>query len=189
MSATVLIMPGSPALVPELAPADEASARLLAAAREAARAHRGPVDIVTTLDEASYTAHTGSFHAWGAPHVTVGGGNYLGELLARYVAGDREYRETREHVEPLDPDALTIVVVDGPAGLTARAPLALQPGAQATHEGLERFIAGGALGGLEGGVDKQLLWRELAQLTPKRAELIASDATLGVGRYVGVWQW
>lgn len=189
MSATVLIMPGSPALVRELAPADEASGQLLADARAIANTHAGPVDIVTTLDDASYTGHTGSFRAWGAPHVNVGGGNYLGELLARYVAGDREYRQTREHVEPLDPDALTIVVVDGPAGLTPRAPLALQPGAQATHEGLERFIDGGSLGGLEGGVDKQLLWRELAGLAPKRTELIASDASLGVGRYVGVWQW
>lgn len=191
----LLIVPGSPALIRELSLIDAPSTLLAHTIRECAHnldhtRPAAPVDIVCPLGEDDYTDHTGSLRAWGAPHVTVGGGNHLGELVVRYLLGERDYRPAREHLEPLDPEALTVVVVDGPAGLTDRAPLALQPGARETHEGLERFIGGdAALPPLEGGVLKPGLWCELAQLRPTRAELLASDDSLGVGRYVGVWQW
>lgn len=140
MSATLLIVPGSPALVSALSPAHAPSARIADAVRDAAAAPdvaEKPVDIVCPLDEDEYTAHAGSFAAWGAPQVTVGGGSHLGELIVRHLLGERDYRPARAAIGQLDPDALTVVVADGPAGLTPRAPLALLDDAPATHEGLQ----------------------------------------------------
>lgn len=182
-TASILIVPGSPALIAELGRGDEASRELERAARGATAGDTRPVDIVCRMGPDTYTAHTGTFAAWGAPQVDVGGGNHLGELIVRYLLGPRKYRPARAHVAPLDPAALTVVVADGPAGLTARAPLALVPGAPAVHEALRGFVATG-----RGCVDKQMLWEELALLDVTRARLLASDDTLGVGRYVGAWE-
>jgi len=194
---TLLIVPGSPALVSELSLADAPSRRLAAAIRGAAAGDARPVDIVCDLGEDGYTARTGTFAAWGAPQVDVGGGSHLGELVVRYLLGERDYRPARDRVAPLDPKALTVVVVDGPAGLTPRAPLAFIDEAPAVHEALSEFIASGSAPepGLDadwlgqGGVVKPELWIELAELEPRTATLLDVDATLGVGRYVGVWQW
>ena len=190
---TLFIVPGSPALVQELSLANAASHHLTRTIRDTvldAVPDGVPVDIVCPLDEDTYTAHTGSLRAWGAPQVQVGGGNHLGELVVRYVLGDRDYRPAREKIGQLDPEALTVVVVDGPAGVTPRAPLALVPGARETHEELQAFIAGNApLPPLEGGVLKPELWYELAALSPVEQTLLAADDSLGVGRYVGVWTW
>lgn len=182
-TASILIVPGSPALVAELGRGDEASRKLERSARGATAGDTRPVDIVCDMGPDTYTARTGTFAAWGAPQVDVGGGNHLGELIVRYLLGPREYRPARAHVAPLDPVALTVVVADGPAGLTARAPLALVPGAPAAHEALRGFVATG-----RGCVDKQMLWEELSLLDVTQAHLIASDDTLGVGRYVGAWE-
>lgn len=38
------------------------------------------------------------------------------------------------------------------------------------------------------GVEEPELWLELAGCTPKRAQVRATDATLGVGRYVAGWE-
>lgn len=186
-TASVLIVPGSPALVAELGRGDAASRELERAARAAAAGDIRPVDIVCDMGPDTFTARTGTFAAWGAPQVDVGGGNHLGELVARYLLGPREYRPARARVAPLDPSALTVVVADGPAGLTARAPLAFVPGDPAAHEALRRFVATGR-GFVRGGVDKHMLWEELSLLDVTQAHLIASDDTLGVGRYVGAWE-
>ncbi len=194
MTATIWIIPGSPALVEELSLHDAPSHRLRThirslAAEEAAGSNR-PIDIVCSLDERWRTGHTGSLQAWGAPQVRVRGGNHLGELVARYALGDPEVREVRAHIGTPDPQAVTVVVVDGSAGLTARAPLALVPGAQELHQRMCEWLGGG-----EGIVDTQMpgvvepaLWHELAELTPQRAMLVDADDTLGVGRYVAVWE-
>lgn len=196
-TAPVLIIPGSPALVAELAPAHAASRRLATAAREASVASAArPVDVVCDLADDAYTSRTGSLAAWGAPQVTVSGGNYGGELVARYVLGSREYRPARAEIGALDPRALTVVVVDGPAGLTQRAPLALVEDAPATHEALEAFLATGKypLGEVDeaalasAGVIRTRLWRELSLLNASRTRLIDADDSLGVGRYVAEWE-
>ncbi|MCT1444098.1 hypothetical protein EKI51_09495 [Corynebacterium sanguinis] len=183
----LLILPGSPALVRELSPAHEPSQCLVETIRHTAAGYpERPIHIVGSRDKRWYTAHSGSFRAWGAPHVTVKGGNHLPELVARYVLGDPEVAEMRGSVEPLDPQALTVVVVDGPAGLTERAPLALVEGAHEAHEALERFVDGGEFpGSLDGVVEKQL-WRELAALEAEK-RLVDSDDSLGVGAYVAEW--
>lgn len=68
----------------------------------------------------------------GCPQVNVGKGFYLPELIARYVAGPFiednptvDVSEIRPRLGKPRGGTLTIVVVDGSAGLTERAPLAL----------------------------------------------------------------
>ena len=183
----LLIIPGSPALVRELSPAHGPSRRLAETIwRTVAGYPPRPIHIVGSRDERWYTAHTGSFAAWGAPQVTLKGGNHLPELVARYALEDPDVAGSREHLQPIDTDALTVVVVDGPAGLTERAPLALVEGAREAHEALERFVDGGEFpGSLDGVVEKQL-WRELAALEAEK-RLVDSDDSLGVGAYVAEW--
>lgn len=118
-------------------------------------------------------------------------GEFLGELVARYALGDPQVRGVRSSIGTPDPGAVTVVVLDGPAGLDARAPLALVDGAAQLHDQLCGWLGGGDAAG----VDKQMpavvepeLWRELASITPAEAALIDHDDTLGVGRYVAVWQ-
>ena len=180
------IVPGSPALA--LSPSDAASQRLLQAVRALAETAGGrAIDIVCSQDERWYTAHTGSFAAWGGPEITVRAGNHLGELVARFALGDPEVREVRGEIGTPDPDVVTVVVLDGPAGLTPRAPLALVDGAPEYH----RRLCGWLDGGQPEVVDKQLLepalWHELAALRPHKATLLDHDDTLGVGRYVAEW--
>lgn len=84
----IVVIPGSPALMPGLSPRDQLNqvARdFLAPILEAAEAARQPIDLVYAAGEKEYTAHTGSFAAWGAPLVTVSAGNYLPELVARFL--------------------------------------------------------------------------------------------------------
>ena len=93
----------------------------------------------------------------------------------------------RSRIDEPDPDAITVVVVDGPAGLTPRAPLALVPGALETHEAIVRWLDGGEAVLVDTQVLEPELWRELAGLERKDARLIDADDTLGVGRYVAEW--
>ena len=189
----VLIIPGSPALVAELAPRDETGRELHRTIRELIEKDSRPIHIVGSRNERWYTHHTGSFAAWGAPQVKVGGGNYAGELVARYCLGLAAARVTdsRGSLQPLDSEVLTVVVLDGSAGLTPRAPLALIDGAQSTHNQMARFLEGTAelpdkL--TEHGVIEPTLWEELAAQPAEHKTLIAADASLGVGRFVATWE-
>lgn len=189
----VCVVPGSPALVSELAPRDAAGGELVRTIRRLAGHDARPIHIVGSQDGRWRTEHTGSFRAWGAPQVTVGEGNYLAELVARYVLGDSAARvtESRSTIAPLDPEALTVVVVDGSAGLTQRAPLALVDGAPEVHEQMARFLAGAAQLPeelAEHGVVEPALWHELAALDAANQQLIAHDAADGVGRFIATWQ-
>lgn len=208
---TFVIIPGSPALVRELAPSDTAGAQLLDHARAALgqaaatlRAHaRVPVDVVCSQAPRWRTEHAGSFAAWGAPQVRVSDGHYLAELVARYVAepiDGVEVRAVREHLGTPDPQAITVVVVDGSAGLDTRAPLAELPAAAAAHQWCCELLEGGSTtphawdaGHLfEAGIVEPALWLELAECACRwglrEAELIAADDSPGVGRYVARWE-
>lgn len=151
------------------------------------------VEIVRPCNASERTELAGSFAAWGAPQVQVGAGNYLPELVARYALApyEPEVREVREHIGVPEPDVLTVVVVDGSAGLTARAPLALIESAPELHRALQQFVAGERSQLPEGmeqlGVLEPGLWRELASLDARR-QLLHADDSLGVGRYVGLWE-
>lgn len=194
VASELLIIPGTPAVVGELAPAFAPARGIVAAARQAAGRHVRAA-IVGSHDERWRTDHTGTFAAWGAAHVDVGGGNYLPELVARYVLGPESLiAESRSAIGALDPEVLTVVVLDGPAGLTPRAPLAMIPEAPAVHTQLQEFLAGRRALGLSSdelrtaGVDEPALWLELAEFIPARAELIVTEDSLGVGGYVAKWE-
>ncbi|MGP5110319.1 hypothetical protein ACTXJT_00310 [Corynebacterium casei] len=203
----VVFLPGSPALIPELSPSDEASRRLLSSAVEvishATTPSDRPIHVVSSRDKRWYTAHKGSLRAWGAPQVNVEDGHYLGELVARYVLSHANISqsavaETRAHIGELNSEALTIIVVDGSAGLTARAPLALLDSAEEINQWCQEVLRGNnAQVGTEAisehklvdaGVVEPQLWQELAAVQPRKAELIDVDVTLGVGRYVAAWE-
>ena len=189
----VCVVPGSPALVTELAPRDGVGRELVRTLRELIVDDPREVHIVGSQDSRWRTEHTGSFAAWGLPHVTVGAGNYLAELVARYALGDAAARvtESRATVAPVNPEVLTVVVLDGSAGLTPRAPLALIEGASDAHEQMAAFLGGkGALPNnlADCGVIEPALWEELAMLNASHQQLIAHDETHGVGRFLATWQ-
>ncbi|WP_342319899.1 hypothetical protein [Corynebacterium mayonis] len=188
---SVVIMPGAPALVAELAPAHGPAEKLRQAVRSAAQGWQ-VVEIVGSRDPRWLTSHEGSFAAWGAPQVRVGGGSYLPELVARYVLGAVHVLDSRAHIGSLNPDALTVVVADGPAGLSPRAPLAFIDEAFAAHRDIQSFLAGGDLHNPQSlaaaGVVEPELWAELARLNPSKAEVLAVDNSLGVGAYVAAWE-
>lgn len=196
----LLVVPGSPAVVEKLAPSDTAGRHLVASVRAlAGTGDTGarPIDIVGSRDERWRTGIAGSFRAWGSD-VTVGGGHFLAELVARYCLGPAEarVRDSRGTLAPFDPTALTVLVLDGSAGMTPRAPLALIDAAPATHHALRDFLAGaGPLPAdlAERGVIEPQLWEELAALAVhglrvSAQRVIADDASLGIGRFVAAWQ-
>lgn len=187
------VIPGSPALVPELAPRDEAASEIVDKIRALASAEANmPIEIIGSTDPRWRTELTGSFRAWGAD-TTVGSGNDLAELVARYCLGEAESRITgfRGRLHPINPDALSVVVLDGPAGLTQRAPLAFIDAAPAAHEALIAFLDGrGELpaGLREAGVVEPELWEELGGVDRASSSILFADSTHGVGRYVAAWQ-
>ncbi|MDO5031681.1 hypothetical protein [Corynebacterium sp.] len=210
----LVVIPGSPALAEPLASHDAASRGLLRAATEliseicsgsslengsenSSGAERMPVDIVCSWDKRWYTSCEGSLRAWGAPSVEVGQGHHLPEIMARYVLAESavgaQVEQVRDTLAPLRDGVLTVVVVDGSAGLTQRAPLAMIDSAQEAHLWCEALLSGTAQGCDEeklraAGVLETSLWAQLAALNPVACELRAADSTLGVGRYVAGWQ-
>ncbi|WP_245802218.1 hypothetical protein [Corynebacterium pacaense] len=206
MKTTMIFMPGSPALVPDLAPADPAGPGLLAQLRqeiEGAVADAGStVVIVGSHGEQMRTGDRGSFRAWGAPQVNVGRGNHLPELLARFALGPYADRvcgfvPTLASIsDGADSPAVVIAVVDGSTGLSERAPSALLPGAAEVDTWCRDLLAGKRVGSRSAedlkvaGIREPALWVEAQRLQPQvtAARLVAADVSLGVGRYVAVWQ-
>ena len=188
MHATIVVMPGSPALVPELAPRDEPARRLVAGVRALVTADR-PLDLVGSRDRRWYTARTGSLGAWGAPLVRRDVGNYLPELVQRSIV-DVPVRAVRGSLQRPDPEALTLLALDGSAGLTARAPLALLDGAAEADAWCRALLSGEAPEPWSSedlraaGVLEPELWLELAGFPVVDAELLDVDTTTGVGRYL-----
>ncbi|MDO5669511.1 MAG: hypothetical protein Q4G50_05860 [Corynebacterium sp.] len=192
VSTNLVVMPGSPSLVHELAPRDTVGARMVARLRSLIDASCAPIHLVSSRAARWETGVEGSFRAWGAPQVQVGTGRFLPELVQRYVLGEAALRvaSVRGQLDEIEPAALTIVAVDGSAGLTERAPLALLPGAARADAWCRAMLAGQPPGELpaESGIIETQLWEELAALRPHNAELLEADSTHGVGRYVAAWQ-
>ncbi|WP_051866785.1 hypothetical protein [Corynebacterium atypicum] len=196
MRAQMIVIPSSPALVAELAVQDDPCRQLVARARELLGRLDGqaPIDLVGSRDRRWRTEHTGSFAAWGAPQVQVDAGNYLAELVCRYVLGQHTERIRRVSscLDAVDPAALTIVSVDGSAGLTSKAPLSLIPTAADSHRWCTDLLAGRACPPRserwlrDAGVVEPRLWCELQGLKRVRGELIAADTSTGVGRYLAL---
>ncbi|MGP6172981.1 hypothetical protein [Corynebacterium sp. A21] len=202
MNVNLVVMPASPALVRELAPGDEAAGRLLGVLREVleqAAARQQRIELVGSQASRWRTELRGSFQAWGAPGVVVGAGHYLPELVQRYVLAELALQvvSVRERLGVPNPAALTVVALDGSAGLDARAPLTLLDAAPAADAWCRDLLAGSAptfpaawdeSSLREAGILEPDPWLELAALTPKQAQLRDADTTLGVGRYVATWE-
>ncbi|MCK7663086.1 hypothetical protein M0E87_05315 [Corynebacterium sp. CCM 9185] len=192
----VVVVPASPALVLS-GDADPAGSWLRAAAGRVLGRYRDiPVHLVGSRDPRWWTCHWGSFAAWGDASVDVGAGDHLPELVQRFLLGaDNRKRvvDVRGKLGHPDPGVLTVVAVDGSAGLTERAPLALIAGAESVDAWCRALLAGEppepmTTDGLrEGGIIEPDLWLELAEVRPDRADLVAADTTTGVGRYIAEW--
>lgn len=201
MKTTLIIMPGSPALVRGLAPTDTEGARLLEQVETLLHEHlsdsSAPVDLVGSRDDRWYTSHTGSLRAWGAPETQVGGGNHLPELLQRHALGgyrDR-IRTTSDRLTDPSADAVTLVAVDGPTGLTPRAPSSLVGGAEEIDHWCRAVLGGEQVASrtrqdlMNASLREPALWMDLVRLLERveTADLLAVDTSHGVGRYVAVW--
>lgn len=209
----VVFLTASPALVPHLAPRDDAGASLLAAARElvaqAWAAGLRDVDLVGPRVGDGYTAHSGSFAAWGAPGVSVGQGNYLPELVSRFVLAGSGFKvqDIRERANTPNPRRLTMVSLDGSAGLTPRAPLGLLDAGAWADQWCRQLLGSAqvlvspfpladaplAPNLHAAGISHPQAWVDAADLAASpgavsRAQLVASDTSLGVGRYVAGWE-
>lgn len=200
-TAKVIILPGSPAIINGLGYGDVASSAIAQAIKQqldSLKIHSA--DIVGSRDPKWYTAHTGSLRAWGPCTHISDTGNYLPELLAGFFLDQAgiSIAASREHIGELHPDRLTVVVLDGSAGLDARAPLSLLPTAADIHQWCvhlltaptecENEVNAAQLG--QGGIQEPQLWLELVQLAPRviNAQLFVKDITLGVGRYGAMWE-
>ncbi|MFP7364656.1 hypothetical protein SFC07_02565 [Corynebacterium callunae] len=200
MKATLIIMPSSPALVAELAPQDHAGQRLVSTLKsvltQELKAHNWPIELIGSRDPQWSTSHSGSLKAWGAPQVKVGAGNYLAEILQRYVLGEAQERvvSVAGEATSISAETLTLVALDGPTGLTPRAPSSLVPGAPAAHQWCQQLLQGKAeprtaQALFDASLRDPALWLDLYQLLPlvESSELLDVDDTLGVGRYVARW--
>lgn len=195
----MIFVPTSPALVPELGRGDSDSAMLLRVARTliddvCARHPVASISLVGSTYSRTYTAHTGSFRAWGASGVSVGAGNYLAELVLRYVVGDSSLPISATPFSP-GPSVLTLVGVDGPAGLSDKAPLSLVPGARERHEWCEHVLRGDAVSWPEekeelrrDGIIEPGMWWLLRNKRPIGPQLHVSSDAHGVGRYLATWE-
>ncbi len=198
----LIIIPGSPAIIPGLGFGDAPSyelAQIIGQQLEKAK-HNSYADIVGSRCQQWHTQHTGSLRAWGQPSLNISMGNYLPELIAAYFldAAGIEIAESRDRLEPVTPDHLTVVVIDGSAGLNAKAPLSLLPTADTLHQWCMELLsdpkkASRPLSAAElrdGGIIEPDLWLELSHLAPRvhQAQLLSSDTTLGVGRYIATWE-
>ncbi|MBV7293273.1 hypothetical protein KRX55_06385 [Corynebacterium sp. TAE3-ERU16] len=192
----MIVVPASPALVLS-GDADPAGVRLRTATERILSRHGDlPVHLVGSRDPRWWTSHRGTFAAWGDATVNVGEGRYLPELVQRFLLGPGNRGrvvDVRGALGHPDPGVLTMVAVDGSAGLTDRAPLALIDGAETVDAWCRALLAGDSPEAMtpgelrEGGVIEPDLWMELADVHPIRAELVAADTTTGVGRYVAEW--
>ncbi|WP_448850938.1 hypothetical protein [Corynebacterium sp. 335C] len=223
MERELVIMPGAPLLVPELAGGDEAAARLRGAVtgvlrgvlERAGAAGAGRPLIVRRPDERFATGRTASLAAWGAD-VRVGAGNHLPELLARWAlraagAAERDYAGAEAVAVAPDPwehDGPLVVVADGPAALTARAPLTLIDGASDVDGACADIAAGRVTPGDDPlaafgpaaldrvGLGCAGVWQDLARFAGEIAgesgtafEVVHRDASHGVGYHVARWSW
>lgn len=220
----LVIMPGAPLMVPELAGGDEAAAMLRGAVAgtlrgvldRAAQAGAGAPLIVRRPDDRLATGRTGTLAAWGAD-VRVGAGNHLPELLARWAlraAGAPERVVAGAEAvavlpDPWEHDGPLLVVADGPAALTDRAPLTLLDGAQEVDDACAE-IAGGRRAAEGEALLAELgpaaldrvglycagLWQDLARFAEEIGgdrdttfEVVHRDCSHGVGYHVARWSW
>lgn len=197
MLSTIIVIPGSLTLIPELGGGDSAAAQLRAdiasALVQGGLSVHHAVTVVGSQDKRWRTGLVGSFRAWGAD-VTVSGGHWAAELVARYFldAAAVPVEGGVAKLGEVTTDA-AVLVADGSAGMTPRAPLGLVPEAEQADAALQRLLlAGTPLPGETWlharGVIEPGMWVELAAQPGKwKRQLLAAEHSTGVGRYIAVW--
>lgn len=209
----LLILPGAPLLAPELAGADPAAARVRGAVRAGiadllAADPRRPV-ILRLAEEHQATGRIGSLAAWGA-EVDLGAGRHLPELIARRMlalagADPAAAAATDRPAAAWAHPGPALVVAEGPAALTPRAPLTELPGAARLDAACAGVAAGapGAAAELAAldpaearrvGLHTAPVWSALAVLAAGPAagatrRVLLAEACLGVGYHVARWSW
>ena len=161
------VVPTSPALVAELAPADPASAEIrehirglltdliekdTAGENTAGENAVSEIVLVGSQDPQWRTAHRGSFRAWGAPQVQLADGYFLAELVLRYLCVEWEHLISASYpslVElltshRLTPETVVLLGIDGSTGLGPRAPLAELPAAPAADRWARALLDSGS---------------------------------------------
>lgn len=204
----LLIIPGTPVLVPELSAADPDAEQLRAVVlAELAELLDGydartvrPV-IVRQARQGQATGIEGSFRAWGAD-VQVGAGHHLPELLARWCLSELGVPVNQIIATDRVPESAgpVIVVAEGPAALTPAAPLTLLPEAQSLDDACLDIADGRAVreaaavirdGDTETcGLYTADLWLQLAEFAAARDLTCTSvyrSAPYGVGYHVARW--
>ncbi|MDU0477888.1 hypothetical protein QVA66_01390 [Staphylococcus chromogenes] len=195
----VLIVPSSPALVSELAPADQSSRQLKQAAVAQLRTLGDyphlRLAVLGQRTDHTRTQRTGSFAAWGAPSISGLQGEYLCDLLASYLLRCAGINLSCAPVNSMDHNAdVLIVVVDGPAGLSDRAPLALIPSAGERMQWCRSVLLGqtsvpASEAELQAdGLIQPEIWQQLHGVTPNRPRILTESMEHGVGRIVARWE-
>lgn len=202
----IIFVPHSLALVAQLSPHDSSSIELRQRIVELLRQRVDkPVCIHYAQRASDYTAHTGSFRAWGAPQVTVGAGNHSPELIARYLLADAGHAGEISTQPVLEAGGdivvragwVNLVLIDAVAGLTIKAPKYLRPTAAATHQWCVQVLSEElpatclTLEELaQAGVDNPMLWLSIYALraTAKwQPDSCYVDTTHGVARFIATW--
>ncbi|MBV7295282.1 hypothetical protein KRX51_05025 [Corynebacterium sp. TAE3-ERU12] len=224
MSAELIIMPGAPLLVPELSGADETATavrtHLLDALSQAlAASNTAPVVVLADGPDVSSPV-AGSLKPWGAD-ITIGAGHRLAEILARWALREcgadpvaatarlgLPQPDTAEYRFHADAHQVYLVVAEGPAALTPRAPLTDIPVAHDVNKACTQIAAldrvaeaQAALAGFDGSDSAAIeqigfytadIWHQLAELaiaTDPRAEATFHTSAHGVGYHVARWAW
>ena len=208
MNAKLLIVPGAPLLVADLAGSDADAADLreqtIAVVRDFAAGD--VVDVVIQDDERWHTEHEGSFKAWGSD-LTVGYGKTLPELVARYLvrAGGSEVGEVHTDLPDVaEHDRKLLVVAEGTAALTDRAPMSFDQTAVDFEQCLTAIAGGSVADSHRGAADLASagveeweavglftgpLWMQLAAELPAAKELLLHHTGFGVGYFIARWSW
>ncbi|PFG28553.1 hypothetical protein [Corynebacterium renale] len=193
MLSTIVLIPGSLTLVPELGAGDVAAAQLREAITSALPALGAVTTVVGSQDPRWYTGHAGSFRAWGAD-VQVSGGHYSAELVARYFldGADIGVQASVDKLSAVSGKS-ALVVADGSAGMTQRAPLGPVAGAADADSAIRALLGSGVAPASpqwfhDRGVIEPQPFMELAEISGAwERRLVCADHTSGVGRYVSVW--
>ncbi|MCS4489163.1 hypothetical protein N7326_01320 [Corynebacterium sp. ES2794-CONJ1] len=198
MASDLILIPPSPAIIPGIGRGDEQGALLYQRARakltELVTGKAASTRIVYRKCRRDFTRHTGSLQAWAPTSYRVSSGHYLPEIIARHLLPYEEasITHTSESIGPLCDGEVIILMLDGSAGMTERAPLSLLPQSSASDRWCLDLLQGRNFRRisynflLEAGVENPDLWLELANYRQEflKSELIHVDSSLGVARYV-----
>lgn len=201
----LIVLPCSPALVPELAPGDVVSAEMRAVAvgllQRVGKSPVGGVSVVCSRTHQWRTSHPGSLSAWGGTMVGLGEAEYLCDLLAVYVlqnaglSGSLTVRtaSTLQDAATQHSD-LIIYFADGPVGLGERAPRYNVPTAPARFDWCLAILRGVRVPAatreqlLDDAILEPDVWQTLQRCSVNSGSVLWHSGEQGIGRIVACWE-